>query len=249
MAGRRFARMRCNFAVRRIQEHLLPHNAPTVPGFDIAGATYPAELTGGDYFDYLTMVNGSTGLVIGDVCGHGVGPALLMASTQVLLRSLAQTNLSLSRILLHANRFLLEATEQDRFITLLLGRLEPLSRSFMYSSAGHPSGYILDSSGGVKRCLVSTSVPLGVLPGAEFPVSESMILESGDFILLVTDGVLEAASPSGVQLGADRALEVARRHCRKKASEILDALLQAVHDFSESPNTADDVTIVVARAE
>ncbi|HYW79305.1 MAG TPA: SpoIIE family protein phosphatase, partial [Thermoguttaceae bacterium] len=179
-------------AAQRIQACLLPSAPPNLPGFDIAGASYPAEFAAGDYFDYLTISDESLGLVIADVSGHGFAPALLMASTHALLQSLAHTNCELGTILMQANRFLARETELDRYVTLLLGRLDPANRSFVYASAGHTPGFLLNHSGDVKRRLESTSLPLAVMPDIEFPACDPIHLESGDMILLLTDGFHEA---------------------------------------------------------
>ena len=86
-------------AAQRIQEHILPHSAPSVPGYDIAGSLLPAEFAAGDYYDYLVMPDGSLGIVVGDVCGHGSGPALLMASTSAHLRSFVLDHSDIGEIL------------------------------------------------------------------------------------------------------------------------------------------------------
>src|SRR5581483_8712064 len=110
---------------RAIQQKLFPPAAPHVPGFDIGGATYPADATGGDYFDYLTLPDGSVGLVLGDVSGHGFGPALFAAVTHACLRTLALTrhDIDLEGILATGNRLLHEDTEGDPFVTLVFARL------------------------------------------------------------------------------------------------------------------------------
>jgi len=234
-------------AAQRIQQHLLPAQPPLLPGFDVAGASYPAEFTGGDTFDYLAMRDGSVGFAIGDVSGHGLGPALLMASTHAHLRSLARTYTDAGEILGLVNASLVRETEDDRFVTLLFGRLDPRTRSFVYASAGHPAGYVLDASGSVKACLESTSLPLGILPDADFPPGEPVALEPGDLVLLITDGILEARSPTGDYFGARRALEVVRAHRQAAAGEIIEVLHRAVLEFSETRKPADDVTALVIK--
>ena len=125
---------------REIQQRLFPKAAPQSGVFDIAGASYPAEATGGDYFDYLSMADGCVGIVVADVTGHGVGPALLMAETRAYLRTLALNGTHAGDILTRANRVLAEDVDFERFVTVFLARLDPRSQSLDYSSAGHPSG-------------------------------------------------------------------------------------------------------------
>lgn len=234
-------------AAQRIQEQLLPNAAPTLPGFDIAGVSHPAEFAAGDYFDYLPMPDESMGFAIADVSGHGFAPALVMASTRALVRSLTKTHTKVDEILAVANSVLTEETEEDRFVTLLLGRLDPWTRSFVYASAGHPTGYVFDSSGVVKAHLESTGFPLGIVPQAEFPIADEIVLEAGDMVLLLTDGFQEARSPQGVHFGTQRALELVRINRRRTASEIVESLYQAVRQFSGQERMADDITVVVIK--
>jgi len=234
-------------AAQRIQEHLLPRAAPLLSGFDVAGASYPAELTGGDYFDYLPMRDGSLGLVIADVSGHGFGSALLMASTHAHLRSLAEAFEGLDEIVTRANAVLSRETEDDRFVTLLFGRLDPRSGRLEYVNAGHPAGYVLDASGAVKASLESTSLPLGILADADFPCGPPVALEPGDLVLFLTDGVLEARSPEGEPFGTERALDVVRAARHKPASGLIATLCEAVRQFAGQSKLPDDLTALVVK--
>ena len=236
-------------AAQRIQEHLLPGHPPVVPGFDIAGASFPAEFTAGDYFDFLAMPDQCIGIVVADVSGHGIGPAILMASTHAYMHSLAGICTKIDEILCRANDILVEETDSDRFVTLLFARLAPRSRTLEYASAGHPTALVLDRLGGVTASLPSTSLPLGIVPGTPFPVGDPIVLQPGDMALLFTDGLLEATSPEGAAFGQDRVIEVAARHRGEPAGRILGALHEAVTAFSGKPKPADDVTIVVIKVE
>jgi sigma-B regulation protein RsbU (phosphoserine phosphatase) len=234
-------------AAQRIQEHLLPDRPPTLPGFDIAGATYPAEFAAGDYFDYLAMPGERLGIVISDVAGHGIGPALLMASTHAHVQSLAETGLSIEQILGRLNSFLMRETEPDRFVTLLLACLDPATRTLTYVSAGHPTGYVLDDSGKVKARLESTAFPLGILSDTTFPAGSVTQLEPGDLVLLLTDGLLEAASPEGAYFGLGKALEIVLSNRQSPAETIVQRLYQAVQEFCKGRKLIDDVTVIVIK--
>jgi sigma-B regulation protein RsbU (phosphoserine phosphatase) len=236
-------------AAQRIQERLLPHGSPAVPGFDIAGQVVPAEFVGGDYFDYLCLPDHSLGVAVGDVSGHSVSSALLTASTCAHLRAFVADHTNLEEILAHTNSLLCWETEEGHFVTLLFARLDLKSRTVHYVNAGHPSGYVLNESGDVKAVLESGTLPLGVLPDAEFPVGGPIELESNDVLLLVTDGILEARSPDGVLFGTERTLEIVRANRSRKSSEIVAALHRAVHDFTQQAQPIDDLTTVVIRVE
>jgi serine phosphatase RsbU (regulator of sigma subunit) len=181
------------------------------------------------------------------VTGHGFASALLMASTLAHLRSLALIHSDPGQILALANAALYAETEANRFVTLLLGHLDPRTRSFSYSSAGHPTCYVLDTSGEIKVQLESTALPLGLMPRTVFPVVGPVVLDPGDTVLLLTDGLLEAQSPDGDYFGIQRALETVRMNCNKTAREIAESLGRAVFEFSRTESPSDDVTIVVIK--
>jgi sigma-B regulation protein RsbU (phosphoserine phosphatase) len=234
-------------AAQTIQKHLLPSAPPQLPGFDVAAGWHPSELVSGDYYDYLSMPDGSMAFIIGDVTGHGLAPALLMASTQSLMRSLAGTNTDISKILAMANSMLAQETGDDRFVTLLLAKLDGDSRRLRYASAGHPTGYILDAAGELKACLESTALPLAVLADNQFPASEPRALNAGDLILLLTDGVLEAGALQREAFGPRRVLDVVRQNLHRSADEVQEALLQATMDFCGHHEPADDLTTMVIK--
>jgi sigma-B regulation protein RsbU (phosphoserine phosphatase) len=263
-AEEELARTAVEFRIARsIQQKLFPTATPKVAGLDISGATfgfdgpsvqidiggasYPAEAIGGDYFDYLALAGGGLGIAVGDVSGHGIGPALLMAEARAYLRACAQAHADVGAILAHLNRLLIDDIEGDRFITLLLARLDPERRVLTYTSAGHVSGYILDARGAVKYTLASISVPLGIEGFGDFPASPEMPLERGDLLLLLTDGLVEARSPDGIPFGARRLLELTRVYRRHPARQIVDELYHAVRAYSQNHPQDDDITLAVVK--
>jgi serine phosphatase RsbU (regulator of sigma subunit) len=233
---------------RQIQQNLFPAAAPALAGFDIAGASHCAEATGGDYFDYIPMLDDCLGIVIADVSGHGFGPALLMASTRAYLRALAQTHRSAGSILMLANRFLVSEVGEDGFVTLLFARLNPRKRSLIYASAGHQTGYLFDPAGQVKQLLGSTGFPLGIVPDDEFKDSPELKLHAGEMVLFLTDGILEARGSDETAFGRERALEVVRAHRTRSAAEIVAALCKSVSDFCKNKILVDDVTAIVIKS-
>lgn len=241
---------------RRIQQKLFPTATPQVPGldigsatfsFDIGGASYPAEAIGGDYYDYLALNEGCLGVAIGDVSGHGVGPALLMAEVRAYLRAFAHLKADPGTMLHLVNRIILPDIEGDRFITLLLARLNPRSRSFTYASAGHSTGYILNSCGEVKQALPSTGIPLGIMADCDFPNAPPLQLESGDLVLLLTDGIIESRAPDGVIFGTSRALDLVRLYRRDSAHAIVENLYYAVRAYAQNQPQYDDITATVIK--
>jgi serine phosphatase RsbU (regulator of sigma subunit) len=231
---------------RDIQQRLFPKGPPVLPGFEVAGASHPAALTGGDYYDYLPMLHGRLGVVLGDVTGHGVGPAMIMAEARAYLRILASRREDPGEILTLANHVIAEDMG-DRFVTLLLARLDPRSRTLVYSSAGHPAAYVLAAAGTIKARLPRTGMALGLQPDTLYPTSPEIPLLPGDLLLFITDGI-EESSPDETQLfGADRVLEVVREHRHQPAQQIVNAMYQAARAFSRGTPQQDDLTAVVIK--
>jgi phosphoserine phosphatase RsbU/P len=233
---------------REIQSHLFPKSPPQVPGFDLAGASFPAAAAGGDYFDFIPMADNGLGLVVGDVTGHGIGPALLMAETRAYVRIAALNRAEPSDILTRTNIALAEDIGSERFVTLLLGRLDPATRRLSYASAGHPPGYLLAPDGSVRMELRRTGVPLGMRPNTEFRNAPPVVLQPGELVLLLTDGIEEAMGPGEEMFGTDRMLAVLRKNRDKPAAQIVDALYLAVREFCKGAEQQDDVTCIVVKA-
>lgn len=234
---------------REIQQHLFPARSPEIPGFEIAGASFSAEATGGDYFDYLQMLEGRLGLVVGDVTGHGIGPALLMAEAHAYLRLLVHNRSDLGQIFGLANRTLVEDVGGERFITMLLACLDPARRSLTFLNAGHPSGYLLDAEGKVKVELKPTAMALGIHPDAPYQTGPEILLAAGDTLLLVTDGLEEALGPGDKFFGSEGVLDFVRAHLSLPAESMVRELHETARRFAQDSAQMDDVTIIVAKVK
>lgn len=236
-----------NRLARKIQQMLFPNGPPRLADFDIGGACYPADATGGDYFDFIPMIGGTLGIAVGDVSGHGFGPALLMAEVHAAIRSLLLTRIDLGEILTLTNRLVCEDTEDEQFITVFLGCLDPHERTFVYASAGH-QGFLLDSSGTMTK-LDSTGLPLGIDPVAVIECAPRLHFDDGAFVLLFTDGIFEAMDHGGRLFGIERALEIVRANRHRPAAKIVESLCQTVRAFTENGCQTDDITAVVVKAQ
>ena len=231
---------------RDIQRRLFPAHAPRLPGFDIAGRSHPAIAAGGDYYDYISMPEGQLAVVVGDVCGHGIGAALVMAEARAYLRALMLTRSDVSDVLQLANRALSEDVANTRFITLMLARISAASRQLVYSSAGHGMSYVLGAGGDIKATLESTAIPLGIDPNESFPAGPPIQLAPGDLVLVCTDGLVEARGLGGKEFGMERVLQVVRENRREPAAVIVERLFTAVFEFGPAEQS-DDVTAAVIR--
>ncbi len=247
-AQRELRQNREQFRIARdIQQHLFPKASPHLAGLDVAGASQPAEATGGDYFDYLPLLNNRLGLVVGDVTGHGLGPALLMAETRAYLRLLAKNFQDLGEILTCANAVLAEDVGMERFVTLVVASFDPASRTLTYANAGHPSGYVLGADGQIRHELKRCGVPLGIRPDSKYKASPAIPLETGDMLVLLTDGFEETVSDKDSFFGIERTLDVVRYHRHEPAGKIVAALYKAVAEFAEETPQADDLTVIIAK--
>ena len=231
-----------------VQRRLYPATAPVFRGLEIASGTFPALATCGDYYDYLPLSNGSLGIVIGDVSGHGLGPALIMAETRAYLRFLSASGLEPGEVLTKINEVLYEDLDENRYVALILAHVDSSSRRLRYVNAGHTAAYHLDGAGAVKAVMESCGPPLGVLPGIVFPAIENPPLEDGDVVVFLTDGITESENPSGDWFGADAALDVVRAHRHESAQDIVQGLRAATRDFAARRAQQDDITVVVCKA-
>ena len=147
---------------REIQQRLFPAGPPSLAEFDIAGASMPAAATGGDYFDFISTRSGELFVVVGDVTGHGIGPALLMADARAYLRALAVSEQRFEDILARVRELMIEDLGFDHFITLFFAKLEPGTGVWTYINAGHPPGYVLGPDGRVKHEMAPGTAALGI---------------------------------------------------------------------------------------
>ncbi|HEX3146679.1 MAG TPA: GAF domain-containing SpoIIE family protein phosphatase [Gemmataceae bacterium] len=236
---------------REIQQGLLPKTMPRLPGFQISGRSLAADSVGGDCFDFIPMSIESRdclGVVIADASGHGIGSALLVGQTRAYLSALALACSDVGLLLDLTNYRLAVDMPSDHFVTAFFMSLDPHTRSLIYAGAGHLPGYILDQRGQTREVLPSTGLPLGIDPASKFPASPAITLAPGELVLLITDGIVEAASSDGSLFGTDRTLAIVRRHQHQMPDEILTALFDAVGDFCEH-KCHDDMTAVILKVE
>ena len=234
---------------RSVQQRLCPLSPPRASGLDLAGASFMTHATGGDYFDFITLRDGCTGLVIADVSGHGFDAALVMAETRAYLRSMAQSSSDPGEILTLVNRVLVSDLEGSQFVTMIVACLNSHTRTLRWASAGHTTGFVLDAGGAVKAEMTATGVPLGIFSNATFATATAVEVQAGDMVALSTDGITEAENAAGGWFGSDRAVEVLRARRQEPAAKIVQRLYRAVRDFSGGVPQADDITVVVCKVD
>lgn len=229
---------------REIQQALLPRRWPAIPGFDVAAESLACREVGGDYYDILPLPGRRIGLVVTDVSGKGVPASLLMASVHASLRALAGS-VGPAALAERLSAFLVESTQDNRYATLFYGELDPGAGRLVFVNAGHVPPLLLRSGGRVER-LTSGGPPLGLIESATFEQGEVSI-EPGDVLAAFTDGVTEALSPTDIEFGEVRVLDVLA-HRPSTASAALGLLLTAVREWTAPGVAGDDLTALVLRA-
>lgn len=229
---------------REIQRGLLPQGPPNIPGFAVAGFSSSAGAVGGDYYDYLSIQQGSWGLVIADVSGHDLGASLLMSQTRAYLRAVASGFNAADKIVSRLNQFLMHDVRDRRFVSLFFAHLDPKQKVMRYVAAGQ-NGHLFRADGRVKTLEV-TGPLLGVIDEPQ-TMSGEFTIKVGEMILLFTDGIAEATSPRGEQFGNDRIFQIVRRYADQPPAEILQEIEKAAIEFRGNRPIDDDVTILMLK--
>ena len=234
---------------RTIQSQLLPESPMMGPGYQCAGGCRPAEETGGDYFDFIREPDGSVVLVMGDVCGHGVGAALLMAESRAYLRAMLADREDLRTVMKGVNSFLHDDLGSDStaigFVTLFICRFRPRNSTLEYVGAGH-QGFVVRSSGQIET-LDSATIPLGLTLDYEPGEPRTVSLHPKDLVMLITDGVTEAKSSSGDFFGMARLSETVVEASHNTVQGILTTVQDQVATFTEGTPQEDDMTVAFMR--
>jgi sigma-B regulation protein RsbU (phosphoserine phosphatase) len=232
---------------RSIQRNFLPAKPPAAAHFDVWGHSESCDETGGDYFDYLPLPDGSLGLVIADVTGHGVGPALLMATVRAALRVLVQAEPSLERLVYRLNNLIRDDVHDGRFITLFLGAVDPVRGVFRHVGAGHTPPVWCRARDGSTHLVSSRGPPLGIVAGAEFPAGTNLPVAKGDVLLLTTDGIIEATDRDGEFYGLSRLRAAVGRLAKSTAREVVEGVMADVNTFVDGAGLRDDATLVAVK--
>lgn len=234
---------------QEIQKALLPQQAPQVPGLEVAVFSQPSHIIGGDFFDFFRYQDGAFGMAIADVAGHGVSASLLMASLQTALRTLAPLYNQPSDLINHLNRFFIHNIHFTSFVTLFVGRLEPNSRQFRYSNAGHnpPLLHCAQANGTSPLTWLSPTGPAIGIVEAFSHQTQTATVHPGDLLVLYTDGVTETMNGERELFGEERLADLVRQQASQSARELVQALRNELILFSNDQPLADDTTIVVSR--
>jgi sigma-B regulation protein RsbU (phosphoserine phosphatase) len=229
-----------------VQRALLPQRVPSIRGVEVAAFSRPSEIIGGDYFDFFQFRDGTHGLVIADVSGHGVSAAMLMSSLQTAIRTLAPDADSPAEILERINRFYIHNVHFTTFVTVFLARFDPTTLTLTYVNAGHNPPAVRRSLNSEVAWLKPTAPAIGLAEDFHARM-ESIGFSAGDSLLLYTDGVTEVLNIDNEEFGQQRLAELVNQNADRPAPDLLQAVRQAVSAFGDDRPLMDDVTMVALR--
>ena len=235
---------------QEVQQNLLPSDTPKIEGLDIAShATYCDE-TGGDYFDFLKIAglpDTTVAIAVGDVVGHGVAAAMLMATARGILRSRCRTPGTLADLLTHLNNQLVEDTGGDRFMTMMLMTIDAQQREMRWATAGHDLPIVYDPADERFIELTGNGLSLGIEKGVEYEQHLFTDVRPGQIYMALTDGLFEAFNKDGEMFGKDRVRNLIRNSANLSANEITKRINRELARFLGDSSTNDDLTFVITK--
>lgn len=234
---------------RDLQVSMLPADCPQIKGFEIAAYSLAAREVGGDFYDFIDMGEDKAGMVIGDVTGKSVSGALVMSASRSVFRMLSEEELNVSQSMMRANIRLKKDVKTGMFVALLYAVLDAKDQTLTLCSAGQTQP-VLMSAKTTEATLVETlgdTFPLGILDDASYEETR-LKLESGDKVVLYTDGIVEAMNAQEEIFGFDRLLEVVKTSQAPTAESLLKEILEKVNEFAGEAEQHDDLTAIVIRA-
>ena len=233
---------------QKIQLSLLPESCPDLPGWECAAYYQAARQVGGDFYDIFELPGkpGQVGMVIADVADKGVPAALFMAVSRTMIRAAALTSSGPAATLMQANELMLQGNRSELFVSAVYVVLDTGSGQLVYANAGHNPPLWLQAATGVLRELTAPGTVLGAFEGIKLE-ERAVQMAPGDQLLFFTDGVTEAMDGNDQEFGEMRLREAAAANLTGNASQVLEAVVDAVQTFTDSAPQSDDLTLFVVR--
>jgi sigma-B regulation protein RsbU (phosphoserine phosphatase) len=238
---------------KEVQQNLLPKSNLKVNGFDIAGKSVYCDETGGDYYDFISIGDNEKqkiGVAIGDVSGHGIPSALLMATVRSSLRQRASLPGSIAKIITDVNRQLVKDVEDSgQFMTMFFLALDTATRQLGWVRAGHDPAIFYDPRSDSFNELGGSGIALGVDAEWIYEDNKKTDFSNGQIIFLSTDGIWEARNKKGEMLGKEPILNAIRQNSSSDAGQIIDAIFDILDKFIGEVKIEDDITSVVIKMQ
>ena len=232
---------------RSIQQSLLPKVRPQITGFEVTGWSLSADDTGGDFYDWKKLGDGHWVLVLADVTGHGIGPAILASVCRAYSRASFNVRDPLETVLKNINQAFAEDLTSERFATFVAAVCKEGSDELELLSAGHAPIFVYSSANQSFRILDAQALPLGILPDLWDAVPVKLSMQPGDIVLLVTDGFLEWENGAGEDFGNERLTATVRQFSDREPEVIIAELYDAVLKFAKGTQQKDDLTAVLIK--
>ncbi len=230
---------------KEIQQSFIPQKQPNIKGYDITGTNIPSGQVGGDYFDFIDIVEGHLGIAIADVSGKGIPAALIMASFRASLIAEIRNNYAIRTICSKVNSLLCESLEPGNFVTAVYGVLNFKNHILTFVNCGHNEPILMRADGSIEY--LSEGGPLLGVTTEGLYEERPVLIQPGDIAVFYTDGVTEVFDENEEQFGMERLENVMRENRHRSASEIQKAILDAVTPFSATEQLPDDLTMVVLK--
>jgi sigma-B regulation protein RsbU (phosphoserine phosphatase) len=228
-----------------IQVNLLPKAPPKLKGYDIAGISIPAQVVGGDYYDFILVEEDRLAICLGDVSGKGLSAALLMANLQATIRGQTLLNPPPKDCLNRSNKLLYQSTDRQKFATLFYSILDTENHQLCYANAGHNRPFLF-SQNQQPQSLESAGIVLSFLENYDF--NEGKIsFNPDDLLLIYSDGITEAMDASGEEFGEERLAALVDEHKKESAQNVINIVIDAVNKHAEGRPQMDDMTLVVIK--
>ncbi|RKX28886.1 MAG: hypothetical protein DRP47_03190 [Candidatus Zixiibacteriota bacterium] len=230
---------------REIQRTFLPRDNPHLSGYDISGINIPSGQVGGDYYDFISIIDNQTGIAIGDVSGKGVPAALIMASFRASMIAEIRNNYSIRTIADKVNNLLFESIKPGNFVTAVYCVLDSRNHILTFCNCGHDLPILLRANGKIEFLREGGPV-LGVSQDAKYE-ERPIFLNPSEIVIFYTDGVTEVFGPNGDQFGVERLIELIKTNRDKPAHQIQDVIRRAVRAHAAPDHVFDDFTMIVLK--
>lgn len=228
-----------------IQHQLLPKSAPKLEGYDIAGISYPAQIVGGDYFDFISIDSHRLAFCLGDISGKGIPAALLMANLQATVRAETARDVHPAQSIKRINNLLYSNIAPNKFATMFYGILDSDQHVIQYTNAGH-NRPVLISREGVPSMLNKAGICLSMLEQYDYP-EDNFSMQPGDTLIIYSDGITEAMNVGDEEYGEKRFIEITCQHREQSANQLVSTITKDVQNHAGERPQFDDITLVVIK--
>jgi sigma-B regulation protein RsbU (phosphoserine phosphatase) len=223
----------------------LPKEVPQIVGYDIWGVNISSGEVGGDYYDFIHIVDNQLGIAIADVSGKGIPASLIMASFRASLIAEIRNNYAIRTICSKVNNLLCESLEPENFVTAIYGVLDNKNSIFTFANCGHNPALLLRAGGKVEE-LTEGGMTLGVRPNSLYE-ERPVYIGPNDLLCFFTDGITEAEGTSGELYEVRRLIDALQRNRRLPAEEIGNRVIDSVRLFAHRDNLSDDLTLIIVK--